>query len=370
MTTNISLTQQNQLSVHQLQNYPNGITPLETQVAGHIFQPGTNLIGMLKNKSDGTVLKPLGKPVCGAREIAFYESIQHSNNSDLRTLINFVPKYYGATKMILNNKELDFIKLTDLTHNMYEPCIIDIKIGKRTWDPLATADKIIAEEEKYAECKKNLGLCIPGFQVNLLPNDINDSGPAILKRFSKDYGKQLNVKTFKDTLRLFLNFHIGICRPLILAILNELWSIQKWCKTQTSIHLYSSSILIIYDAKRLKQFLIQNNNRKNIKNCMNTNGSNLYDYTLPSEINNKTKNEFKNLTHCTNLKNTTHNGHSNNEQNIIENFEFSSYVKMIDFAHAFPSEDHKIDSNYLFGIENLVRIFEEFLEETNIETKN
>lgn len=29
---------------------------------------------------------------------------------------------------------------------MTEPCIIDIKIGKRTWDPLATEDKIITEE--------------------------------------------------------------------------------------------------------------------------------------------------------------------------------------------------------------------------------
>lgn len=29
---------------------------------------------------------------------------------------------------------------------MTEPCVIDIKIGKRTWDPLATEDKILTEE--------------------------------------------------------------------------------------------------------------------------------------------------------------------------------------------------------------------------------
>lgn len=38
-------------------------------------------------------------------------------------------------------------------------------------------------------------------------------------------------------------------------------------------------------------------------------------------------------------------------------------VKMIDFAHAFPAEEDSLDTNYLFGIENLVKMFEEFLKE-------
>lgn len=40
-----------------------------------------------------------------------------------------------------------------------------------------------------------------------------------------------------------------------------------------------------------------------------------------------------------------------------------AFVKMIDFAHVFPAEDASIDTNYNFGIENLVKIFEEFLRE-------
>lgn len=40
-------------------------------------------------------------------------------------------------------------------------------------------------------------------------------------------------------------------------------------------------------------------------------------------------------------------------------------VKMIDFAHVFPAEEGKIDTNYLSGIENLVKLFEDFLAETN-----
>lgn len=37
---------------------------------------------------------------------------------------------------------------------------------------------------------------------------------------------------------------------------------------------------------------------------------------------------------------------------------------MIDFAHVFPSEDDTLDSNYLFGVESLVKLFEQFLAES------
>ena len=39
------------------------------------------------------------------------------------------------------------------------------------------------------------------------------------------------------------------------------------------------------------------------------------------------------------------------------------YAKMIDFAHVFPAEDQSVDTNYLQGIESLVKIFEDFLKE-------
>lgn len=36
-----------------------------------------------------------------------------------------------------------------MTSGMTEPCVMDIKIGKRTWDPLATIEKIHAEEVRH-----------------------------------------------------------------------------------------------------------------------------------------------------------------------------------------------------------------------------
>lgn len=53
----------------------------------------------------------------------------------------------------------------------------------------------------------------------------------------------------------FLNAEYGLSRTLLMQILSELWSIQKWARTQKSIRLYSSSLLIAYDARRLKATL-------------------------------------------------------------------------------------------------------------------
>lgn len=131
---------------------------------------------------------------------------------------------------------------------MLEPCIMDIKVGKRTWDPLATADKRTAEESKYLACKQNLGICIPGFQVYNL-----STGKC--KRYDKDYGKKLNEKTIKNALKIFLNAETELCRELLSYFLSVLWEVQQWARKQKTLKLYSSSLLFVYDARRLRNFL-------------------------------------------------------------------------------------------------------------------
>lgn len=151
---------------------------------------------MLKDQHDGSLLKAAVKPICGAREIKFYESLSdgNSNDSNVQAIRKFVPEYRGTVKMSFRGKAIDFIRLHDITHDMSEPCVIDIKIGKRTWDPLATPDKILAEEQKYEMCKQNLGFCIPGFQVY-------DIKSGRCKRFGKEYGKKLDQNSVKDGKR-------------------------------------------------------------------------------------------------------------------------------------------------------------------------
>lgn len=51
----------------------------------------------------------------------------------------------------IKDREVDFLVLEDLTKDFKEPCIMDIKIGRRTWDPNASYDKIIAEDVSLRE---------------------------------------------------------------------------------------------------------------------------------------------------------------------------------------------------------------------------
>lgn len=90
--------------------------------------------------------------------------------------------------IILFQTEMKFLMLHDITEGMMEPCVLDLKIGRRTWDPLATPDKRSREDQKYFKSKEAYGFCIPGFQVYNLAD-------GILNKYKKDYGKQLNATT-------------------------------------------------------------------------------------------------------------------------------------------------------------------------------
>lgn len=170
---------------------PDGFITMDHQVAGHTFTVGTDEIGMLKSVDDGSVLKPAGSPMCAAREIKFYEQLLTTTDKDILPLRDFIAEYRGTQSLTVGSKTVNFIKLRDLTHGMQEPCVIDIKMGKRTWDPLATDKKREAEESKYQDCKNTVGFCIPGLQTYHIAS-------GNFKKYGKEYGKKLNQNTVKE----------------------------------------------------------------------------------------------------------------------------------------------------------------------------
>lgn len=64
-------------------------------------------------------------------------------------------------------------------------------------------------------------------------------------------------------LKIFLNADTQLSRLLLTKFLSTLWSIQTWARTQTSFRLYSSSLLLAYDAKRLKSQIFCHRNNSN-----------------------------------------------------------------------------------------------------------
>lgn len=102
-------------------------------------------------RQNGIVLKPIVKKEIGEREVWLYQKLHDTMDKTLIELRNFVPLFYGTKKVTVDGKEFDCIVLEDLTANLKEPCVMDIKIGKRTWGPNASYEKISNEEVSIPE---------------------------------------------------------------------------------------------------------------------------------------------------------------------------------------------------------------------------
>lgn len=130
----------------------------------------------------------MAKPDVGLREVNFYNQLQTTKDPTLIELKEYTSNFFGTRMINVNQRKMEFIILENLLEGIAEPCVIDIKIGRQTWDPTATQEKIEREQKKYTQCKNDVGFCIPGFQVHKLAT-------GRLHKYNKEYGKKLSGET-------------------------------------------------------------------------------------------------------------------------------------------------------------------------------
>lgn len=87
-----------------------------------------------------------------------------------------------------------------------------------------------------------------------------------------------------SALRLFLNADSGLSRQLITSILTSLWAIQKYMRSQTTFQFYSSSVLIVYDARRLRQLLETQKRQSLSPNALETSSGTSSPRRTPSPV--------------------------------------------------------------------------------------
>lgn len=214
-------------------------------------------------------------------------------------------------------------------------------------------------------------------------------------------------------LKIFLNIapERPPCRSLLMMVLSELWKILAFFRTQKTLHFYSSSVLIVYDARHLRQSLHKNQQIDTEKlydqyKTVKTNPQLWKNYLdMPKDKNKKLRksSSSQNFRSCENdIKMTidrskclemngydrnngvrkicrTHSTENNYDSDIIKIKQDYTYelnkltsptingsdwvrVNMIDFAHVYPAEENSLDKNYLNGIENLIKILESLLD--------
>ncbi|GCB74704.1 hypothetical protein scyTo_0003795 [Scyliorhinus torazame] len=120
--------------------------------------------GMLQHP-DGTVLKQLQPPPRGPRELNFYNMVFGSSCHEhvFLELRKFLPKFLGTWTPTTSPNEL-YLKLEDVTRKFNKPCIMDVKIGKKSYDPDASAEKVQQQISKYP-LMEEIGFLVLGMRV-------------------------------------------------------------------------------------------------------------------------------------------------------------------------------------------------------------
>lgn len=156
-------------------------------------------------------------------------------------LLKAIPKFYKVCSV--ENRTL--LELEDLARMYNHPCIIDIKIGHRTWYPDADESYIERCKKKDASTTQlDLGFKICGMQVYR-------HSVGGYWRASKRWCKTLSRATIDRALESFVHNGNGL-NPMDVfggpgGVIHQLSLLEEWFAHQTEFRFYSSSILILYE---------------------------------------------------------------------------------------------------------------------------
>ncbi|XP_034564720.1 inositol polyphosphate multikinase [Notolabrus celidotus] len=221
----------------QGQAHLNGCVPLSHQVAGHKY--GVDKVGILQHP-DGTVLKQLQPPPRGPREMQFYSMVYSDDCCDpcLLDLQDHLPKYYGTWSSPDSPNDL-YLKLEDVTRRFVKPCIMDVKLGQRSYDPFASQEKREQQIRKYP-LMEEIGFLVLGMRVYKVCSDTFDS-------YDQHYGRGLGKDTIKDGLVKFFHNEVSLRRDAVSASISRVQRILRWFESQQQLTFYASSLLFVYE---------------------------------------------------------------------------------------------------------------------------
>ena len=156
-------------------------------------------------------------------------------------LLRVIPKFYGVTHA--DGRIL--LELEDLARWYRHPCIMDIKIGHRTWYANAAPDYIDRCKRKdAATTQAALGFKICGMQVYR-------HARGGYWRASKRWCKTLPEVLVDKALMSFAHNEHGL-RPADVyggpsGVVAQLRALESWFEMQEEFHLYSASLLFLYE---------------------------------------------------------------------------------------------------------------------------
>lgn len=142
---------------------------------------------------------------------------------------NYIPKFYG----IRNINGYDYLELENVIGTIKNPCMTDVKMGLKTYDPEATEEKKTREATKFREIH-NFGYQFLGIK----------RGTEAKK--DRSFGRSRNKDTIHLAYEAFLPVELEKRVVIINRILEKLGRILSWFERQKGLQFYGSSLLFVY----------------------------------------------------------------------------------------------------------------------------
>eukprot|EP01138_Halocafeteria_seosinensis_P011455 gb/GECG01011700.1/.p1 GENE.gb/GECG01011700.1/~~gb/GECG01011700.1/.p1 ORF type:complete len:346 (+),score=27.19 gb/GECG01011700.1/:1-1038(+) len=203
--------------------------------------------GMLKLRDH--VLKPI-EDSRGRNELAFYVELnQHCPPSEYPARLT--PQFYGVMRPsdlpAWMEKDYSFIRLEDLTEGYRKPCVIDIKLGTRTWDPLATERKRIRQMLRYPP-QLVTGFRIIGMHIfRPFSPDSHEDGKWL--EFQRRFGRSLTEDELPSGLLEYVHDGQRVRWEVLENMLDQLYQLRNWFQKQQGYRFISTSLMVIFEGK-------------------------------------------------------------------------------------------------------------------------
>eukprot|EP01029_Cantina_marsupialis_P029655 TRINITY_DN781964_c0_g1_i1.p1 TRINITY_DN781964_c0_g1~~TRINITY_DN781964_c0_g1_i1.p1 ORF type:complete len:258 (-),score=68.93 TRINITY_DN781964_c0_g1_i1:40-813(-) len=203
----------------------------EYQAGGHAEVAGEAPAFFIPDGFEGCVAKKLLR----SSEKDFYEHTLVESPE----LLELCPKCHG----VMEHMGFDYAVIEDLTFNMTNPTLIDMKLGQRTWAPGATAKKIENEERKASLST----IAKHGFRVVAMM--VYDSEKQDKIHYSRKWGAQLSIEEVEKALGgVFTDSVTGQVKTNVLSkILKKVCEVEDFFIKQNKFIFYGSSLLITFE---------------------------------------------------------------------------------------------------------------------------
>lgn len=230
------------------------LKPCKYQVAGHLPENGKN--GSLVDGC-GRFYKPLQPGARGINELNFYRKVSSADfledqedeeqwNQKVE-MLRYVPRFYGSVTFA----DRQYLILKDLVFGYRCPCVMDVKIGFRTWYSAGDAKYNERARKKDEDTTQStIGFKICGWQVY-------DVMKQKFHRVTKGKCKTMSQPQVREALIKFTDNKSGLVNPEAVynscnGVIPQLRDLRNWFLSQSMFKFYSSSILMIYEGDEME----------------------------------------------------------------------------------------------------------------------